>query len=113
MAYTLTITIDIYLLIIACSALLVFGHFYNKWVEHLERHGHDRGYMAFIVSVGCAITIAAFALATDLLLAIPLLAAFAASGIPMIWGSITRHVQARDAADDTRDTFALDRIEDK
>jgi predicted PurR-regulated permease PerM len=88
---------------IVCTFLLAFGIFYNRFVAWLERYGHDRGYMAFIVVAGVAVTgtgaviiqAALTDLATALAFGAILLACFIASGLPMIWGSVTRHVQHR------------------
>ena len=31
----------------------LFGVRYNRWVAGLESEGHDRGFMGFIVALGC------------------------------------------------------------
>lgn len=80
-------------------ALAVFGYLYNRWVAGLVSEGHDRGYMGFIVALGCGVVILGWMLITvDLAGALILLAAFAAAGVPMILGSIERYVRAQDAA---------------
>ena len=38
-------------------ALFSFGVGYNWLVGKLERRGHDRGYMGFIVAFGCTVTL--------------------------------------------------------
>ena len=76
-------------------ALAVFGVIYNRWVEKLEREGSDRGYMGFIVALGCAVTLAGAALIVGLEPVFWTLVCFAASGTPMILGSISRHCRAR------------------
>ena len=76
-------------------ALSVFGYIYNRWVESLEKWGHDRGYMGFIVALGCAVTLAGTALIVGLEPTLWALACFAASGTPMIIGSISRYCRAR------------------
>ena len=75
--------------------LAVFGVAYNRWVESLEKNGHDRGYMGFIVALGCGVTLAGAAFIVGLEPALWTLICFAASGIPMIAGSVDRYCQAR------------------
>jgi hypothetical protein len=106
MIYTLTVSIHLEHLIIACLLLAGFACLYNRWVEHLERVGHDLGYMSLIVALGVAIVIVAFGLVTNLWLALPLLACFVAAGAPMIYGSIARYVRARTEAERERDRVA-------
>lgn len=112
MSYTLTVTINAYHLALVGTALVLFGLAYNAWVAGLEDKGHDRGYMGFIVAIGCAVTGLGFGLATSLWLLIPLLACFAASGAPMMVGSIRRHIAARDAEAAERQRLAQDRLGD-
>lgn len=77
-------------------ALACFGWGYNRLVGSLEESGEDRGYVGFLVALGCFVTIAGFALiAGSPVLGLILLACFAASGVFMIWGSVARHVRAR------------------
>jgi len=79
-------------------ALVTFGIGYNHWVEHLEHNGHDRGYMGLIVAAGCTITLAGAALDTNYAGLDPIawvFVCFAASGTPMVIGSIVRHCRAR------------------
>ena len=75
--------------------LAVFGCIYNRWVESLEKKGHDRGYMSLIVSLGCAVTLAGAGLIVGLKPVLWALACFVASGVPMIVGSISRYCRAR------------------
>ena len=76
-------------------ALAIFGVIYNRWVEALEKKGHDRGYMSLIVSAGCAVTLAGTAFIVGLKPVLWALVCFAASGIPMIVGSVGRYCRAR------------------
>lgn len=76
-------------------ALAAFGVVYNRWVESLERQGHDRGYMSLIVSLGCAVTLAGAGFIVGLKPVLWALACFVASGIPMIIGSVGRYCRAR------------------
>ena len=75
--------------------LAAFGVVYNHWVEALEKKGHDRGYMSLIVSAGCAVTLAGASFIIGLGPVLWALICFAASGIPMIIGSISRYCRAR------------------
>lgn len=110
MTYTLTVSINLYHVALAAAGLLLFGLGYNHWLEGVEANGHDRGYMSLIVSLGCAVTVAAYALATNPWLALVLLAHFAASGTPMIVGSIRRYIHARAAEERERQRQALARL---
>lgn len=76
-------------------ALAIFGVVYNRWVDSLERQGHDRGYMSLIVSLGCAVTLAGAGFIVGLKPVLWALACFVASGIPMIIGSVGRYCRAR------------------
>lgn len=82
------------------GALFGFGLCYDRQVQAWEGQGdHDR-YLAFIAALGCAVTIAGIAL-LDLALpwnaGLTALIAFAASGLPMIGGSM-RRAAAQDRA---------------
>lgn len=82
-------------------ALFLFGVVYNQAVAWLEARGYDRGYMAFVVAAGVAITIGGWYCLTHELDGLLLLfGCFAASGSPMILGSVYRYVfrRATDAA---------------
>lgn len=110
MTYTLTVTVELRCLALAAAILALFGILYNTWVAGLEHRGHDRGFMALIVSLGCAITSLGFAAVTNLWLGLILLICFAASGIPMIVGSIARYIHARDVEERARVQRSLDRL---
>jgi hypothetical protein len=78
------------------AGLALFGILYDELVEYLERYGHDRGYLGFIVSFGVAVTCLGWALITaDWTGLLLLIGAFAASGTPMILGSIRRYLHER------------------
>lgn len=90
------VTIDLRVWVAVFMGLLCFGWAYDRWVAGLESKGHDRGYTAFLVVIGCAVTIVGFVVVVwSLWLGLILLSCFAASGPFMIVGSIRRHVQAR------------------
>ena len=81
----------------------LFGVEYNRWVGMLVGEGHDRGFMGFIVAFGCLVTISGMAVmmaaAGGWVLGVAVwlmcLGAFAASGTPMIWGSVGRFCRQR------------------
>ena len=81
--------------VIVLVALFGFGIGYNRLVGKLEHQGHDRGYMGFIVALGCAVTLAGTGFIVGLGPVLWALVCFAASGIPMIVGSISRYCRAR------------------
>jgi len=92
---------------VGAVGLAVFGVLYDCWVAVLERQGHDRGYMAFVVALGSLVTLCVGgvvlgALAGPLVGLVAwgvMVCCFVASGIPMIIGSVRRHVRARDAGE--------------
>ena len=81
--------------VIVLVTLFGFGIGYNRLVEKLERQGHDRGYMGFIVAFGCTMTLLGAGVIVGWEPVAWTTMCFAASGIPMIAGSIRRHVRAR------------------
>jgi hypothetical protein len=74
--------------------LFVFGWGYNAVVAWAERKGYAEGYMSLIVSLGVAVTIIPLVI-IDWQFSFLMLGAFMCSGMPMILGSIYRHVTAR------------------
>jgi len=81
--------------VIVLVALFGFGIGYNRLVGKLEHQGHDRGYMGFIVALGCTVTLLGAGVIVGWEPVAWTTMCFAASGIPMIAGSIRRHVRAR------------------
>lgn len=77
--------------------LLLFGIGYNALVAWLERRGYAEGFLSLIVAFGVVVTLAAVAI-LSIHAALLTLLAFAASGTPMILGSIVRYLKARDEA---------------
>lgn len=77
------------------GALFGFGCWYDRRVSHWEQMGYHDGYLSLIVALGVGVTICGIAV-LDLVLpwnaGLTSLMAFAASGLPMIAGSISRHV---------------------
>ena len=89
----MTETCQTYVIILV--ALFAFGIGYDRLVTHLEHQGHDRGYMGFIVAFGCTVTLLGAGVIIGWEPVTWTTMCFAASGIPMIAGSIRRHVRAR------------------
>ena len=92
--------------LLAASGLAVAAWWYDRWIERLEAAGHHHGYVALLVVAGCAVI-----LLTALLVCWPLgstariavaitTGLFAPAGLPMIIGSIHRHVVARRHAEE-------------
>jgi len=78
------------------AGLFLFAMVYNEIVSRLEAHGHDRGYMGFIVAVGCLGTLLGAAILIGWNAFWRVFECFVAAGLPMIWGSVTRHIRERD-----------------
>lgn len=87
--------VDTERLMIVLAALFVFGIGYNLLVVWVYRQAADHGYMAFLVVGGVIVTLAGFALLAGLEMALVAMACFAASGLPMIVGSVLRQLQQR------------------
>lgn len=79
------------------SSLVLFGVVYDHQVERWERNGWAEGYLSLIVALGVGVTLAGLAVACWPAAVLGLVF-FAASGTPMIVGSIKRHVKAREEA---------------
>jgi hypothetical protein len=86
------------------AALVLFGLLYNEIIAHFERKGYLEGYTALAVALGVLVTLGAVAL-VDWLAALMFLAAFCASGAPMLGGSIWRHMRARRADRESMDNI--------
>ena len=80
----------------AMGALVVFGAGYNVLVDWLERRGYEEGYVGLLVVVGAFVTLLGLWWVYDLAVFLTALGLFAASGGPMVAGSILRHVRARE-----------------
>lgn len=93
-------------------ALVVFGYFYNRFVEYLESQGHDRGYMGFIVAGGTAVTLIGLAIVAGVEAALWALGCFTASGTLMIWGSVSRHCNRRRQDQDKANNIAKEIIKE-
>lgn len=88
-----------YLAALVLISLFLFGLGYNWLVAWLEEKRYDRGYTAFLVVGGSAVTLAAGALLVGLEPVLWLLVCFAASGLPMVVGSCVRSWKARQRAE--------------
>jgi hypothetical protein len=104
--------------IIGGAALALIGVAYDWWVERLERHGHDRGYMGFIVAGGelliyavAFVTLWGITAPAQALLVI-LLGYQICAGLPMIWGSVSRFNARRQAEEERARALGLTRLGD-
>lgn len=79
--------------------LFLFGFLYNLLINWMERNGYDEGYTALLVIIGVGVTLVAYSV-IDVVPAIEMALAFAASGFWMVVGSWWRHVKARRRAQD-------------
>lgn len=79
------------------AVLFLFGLLYNKWVEDQQKGGFDKGFMGFIVGLGCLVTLilGLFGSTLNVYVFGIALGAFIASGAPMILGSVQRFNKAR------------------
>lgn len=69
--------------------LLLFGIGYNAFVSYAEKEGYTEGYMSIVVAGGVLATLGGIAI-VSWQAALLCLAGFAASGVPMIIGSMIR-----------------------
>lgn len=83
------------LLIFILAALFLFGMSFNHFVGKLEDTDPDHGYTAIWVVAGVLITLIASIPLVGWLNTALILLAFIASGLPMIAGSISRHLRNR------------------
>lgn len=78
------------------AGLFALSVAYDAWVARLERGGHDRGFLGFIVALGCGYTLAGAIPLIGVRAVMWVLLCFVASGTPMIVGSVVRYVKARE-----------------
>lgn len=76
-------------------ALLLFGKWYDQFVAALEEDRKELGYLAILVIAGTLVTLLATAPFIGMSNFVRLLLAFAASGLPMTWGSMDRYMTDR------------------
>lgn len=91
------IKLEISRIIASLISLLIFGILYNWLVARWERKGYTEGYLSLIVALGVGITLAGLAW-VSWQAALMGLIGFVFSGTPMILGSISRHIHARECA---------------
>jgi ACR3 family arsenite efflux pump ArsB len=77
--------------------LALFGIANNSLIAWAERRGYTEGLISLFVAAGCLVTIGGLAI-LSIQVALLTLGAFIASGIPMIIGSLTRYLIAREKA---------------
>jgi len=106
-------------MLIGGVALALIGWLYDLWIARLEQHGHDRGYMAFLV-VGGELLIYAVAALTLWNVTLPagvfiviLLGYQTCAGLPIIWGSIARFNARREAEEEYARTLGLNSLGDR
>lgn len=76
------------------AVLVVFGIGYNAVIARAERKHYLEGFISLAVAVGVSITLGVVAI-YDWRAAVTVLVGFAASGVPMIFGSIMRYIHLR------------------
>jgi membrane protein DedA with SNARE-associated domain len=76
-------------------ALVVFGILYDQLVSWMERHSWSRGGTSLLVVCGTLVTLAAGSVVIGIDDALLVPGLFAASGTPMIVGSLVRYILAR------------------
>lgn len=91
----LSIRLDSNMILAVFGMLFLFGILYNQLVAWLERKGYHEGYVAFLVAGGVLVTLAGVSL-ISWQASLLVLGAFCASGLPMILGSVYRHVRRRE-----------------
>lgn len=84
-------------LVLALVGLALFGVLFNRKVMELEEETPDHGYTAFLVAGGVLVTVAVLTPFIGLAAALILLAGFAASGVPMMAGSVGRYLRRMQA----------------
>lgn len=94
------------------AGLLLFGLGYNRLVERLEKAGHTHGYLSFLVATGVAATVAAAGALIGWLNVLILAACFAASGLPMILGSVVRYLRERKQDEEAARQLAKEALHD-
>lgn len=102
--------VDIGRLPVIMVALFAFGITYNIIADWVSRQASDHGYAAFLVMGGVIVTLAGFAILVGLEIAGAALACFAASGLPMIVGSVLRQLQRRSLASHALDDQAREAL---
>ena len=76
-------------------SLIIFGIIYNQMISWMERKHYLEGYTAIAVAMGVLVTLGMTAI-FNWAYALLALGSFCASGLPMIAGSIWRHIKQRE-----------------
>jgi len=87
--------LDFGIILAVFLALALFGIGYNALVSWMIRRGYTEGYLSLVVAFGVLVTLCGAAI-LSIQAALIALGAFAASGTPMIIGSIVRYIKARE-----------------
>jgi hypothetical protein len=82
-------------LVVTLLGLHLLSWGYNALIGWLERQGYHEGFVSLFVVGGVAYTVAIATWIIGIDIALILLAAFTASGLPMVVGSIARHIAQR------------------
>lgn len=71
---------------------VLFGVFYNGFIDWTQTNGYSEGYVSFLVAGGVVVTLilSAFIVGIEAVIVVGIV--FAASGLPMIVGSVRRYV---------------------
>ena len=108
---TIELSIDITKMLIMALVLFIFGLGYDFFVTVLERRPRSHnGFTSLLVVLGTLVTLLATLPLVGLQNFLIVLVAFAASGIPMIFGSISRYMRERDAVAEDSVRDAKERI---
>lgn len=102
-----------YLTALVLVVLLVFGVLYNALVEWLEVTEHGRGYTAFMVVGGVLATLLGFGVVEGWPAAMRAGLCFAASGLPMVIGSMMRSSKERKADEERAKGIAREMLNDE
>lgn len=78
--------------LVTFGALFIFGLFYNWLISHLSKKGYSEGYTSLLVVAGTLVTLFAALFTVGLIPVLVILVYFAASGLPMVIGDISRYV---------------------
>ncbi len=100
-------------LFLVMTGLFIFGTGYNELVAWLEKNKHDRGYTAFLVVGGVVATLMGLWVLEGAGVFLSGLALFAASGLPMVIGSMYRSSKARQDDEEKAKQVAMELLDDQ
>ena len=85
-------------ILVTGAALVIFGLGFDRAVSEMERRPAGvAGYVSLLVVAGVGITVLLLWPLLGTEAALTLLFGFACSGVPMVAGSVARHMRTRDA----------------